>query len=155
MKKSSLFLIIVLYLVSIVAITFFGQAITMDQFKVYMDAIWITNDYETVVFPNGEELRYIWIPFNETGEGYTTYQIYYKYSPEDASEPGSVKFYLTGDTYTDPETEEVTVYAQINAYGEILFWRPATITVYVTTADGSQLSDWVSITCYDPETWDY
>ena len=44
MRKSVLFLVGILYLVSIVVVTFFGMQARMDQFKVYVSSVEIIND---------------------------------------------------------------------------------------------------------------
>ncbi|MCD8209650.1 MAG: hypothetical protein LUC31_02405 [Coprobacillus sp.] len=144
MRKSSIFILIVALLVSVVVITFFGKAIEMSQFKVYMESITITNVEPTIL--GGREFKMMNFYFDYSKE-FNSFFVEYEWTPDDATEPGSVMFYLTGDTYTDSETGEVTTYAQISANGELLFWQPAVVTVYVVTTDGSQLSDSMMVVC--------
>ncbi|MCD8203976.1 MAG: hypothetical protein LUB56_02500 [Coprobacillus sp.] len=151
MKKSSIFIIIVVFAVSIVVVTFFGMAISMDQFKVYMTSIEITNETTKMYDTQGNVIMdLIMLPFNYA-DTYSSVIIDYVTTPEDATEKNSVRFYLSSNaTYTDPETGEVTIYADVRWNGEVVFYSPASIRAYVTTTDGSQLTDYVDIWCYDP-----
>ena len=60
MKKSVIFLIAVLYLISIVVVSFFGLQISVDQFQVYMTSLSITS-YDQLVNQN----KYLTINFND------------------------------------------------------------------------------------------
>ncbi len=144
MKKSSLFLIIIVYIVSIVAITFFGQSIEMDQYKVYMTDIWIDNESEVV--EGSDNIRNINISFNDA-EGYGYIILHYQYLPEDATDGDAVKWSLYGDTGILADTGEEVTIATIDAKGEVDFQRRGMVTAYLTTTDGSNLVDSVRITC--------
>ncbi len=151
MKKSSIFIMIVVFAVSIVVVTFFGMAISMDQFKVYMTSIEITNESTAMYDPQGNKVMdMIMIPFDKANT-WTSIIIDYHCEPENATEKNAVRFYLSNDTYTDPETGEVTVYADVRWNGEVVFYTTAVVKVYVTTTDGSQLTDSIDIWCYDPD----
>ena len=75
MKKSVIFLIAVLYLISIVVVSFFGLQISVDQFQVYMTSLSITS-YDQLVNQN----KYLTINFNDS-EGYASVVIEYDYAP--------------------------------------------------------------------------
>ncbi len=144
MKKSSLFIIIVVFLVSIVAITFFGQSIEMGQFKVYVTDLEITNETELI----GDDIRNINLTWNEE-KGWTSVFVNYTYLPSDATDP-SVSYYLDGAVRTDATTgEEVTVAEVFETTGtaEVVFYRQGYVTCYLTTKDGSNITDSVRITC--------
>jgi hypothetical protein len=57
MRKSVLFLLGVLYLVSVVVVTFFGIQARMDQFKVYISHLEITN-YQGTFDLGGQKVKY-------------------------------------------------------------------------------------------------
>ena len=51
MRKSVIFIISVIYIVSIVAVTFFGMKIRTDQFQIYITNLQITS-YDQIVGEN-------------------------------------------------------------------------------------------------------
>ena len=140
MKKSVIFLIAIIYLVSIVIVTFFGMQIAIDQFKVYMTKVEITNECE---IRNDE--KYIRIQF-DTVQGYTSIFIDYETAPDNASNPEKISFRISGNEYVDSEGN-VTIYATVTDNGEVTFTRPGLVVVTVSTEDGSRLSDTVTIFC--------
>lgn len=140
MKKSVIFLIGVIYVLSIVVVSFFGMQPAVDQFKVYMTDIEITN-YTTIA--NGE--KYITLDYNEI-EGITRVDLEYSYSPDNASYPNSVKYTITGNTYKDSKGDVVT-FATVSSTGSVEFLEPGLVTVTITATDGSKVSDSVKIIC--------
>ena len=140
MKKSVIFLIAIIYLVSIVIVTFFGMQIAIDQFKVYMTRIEITNEYKMI-----DDEKYIIIKF-DTVQGYTSIFIDYETAPDNASNPEKISFRISGNEYVDSEGN-VTIYATVTDNGEVTFTRPGQVVVTVSTEDGSRLSDSVNILC--------
>ena len=140
MKKSVIFLIGVIYVLSIVVVSFFGMQPAVDQFKVYMTNIERTN-YTTIA--NGE--KYITLDYNEI-EGITRVDLEYSYSPDNASYPNSVKYTITGNTYKDSKGDVVT-FATVSSTGSVEFLEPGIVTVTITATDGSKVSDSVKIIC--------
>ena len=140
MKKSVIFLIAIIYLVSIVIVTFFGMQIAIDQFKVYMTKIEITNEYKMI-----DDEKYIIIKF-DTVQGYTSIFIDYETAPDNASNPEKISFRISGNEYVDSEGN-VTICATVTDNGEVTFTRPGQVVVTVSTEDGSRLSDSVNILC--------
>lgn len=140
MKKSVIFLIGVIYVLSIVVVSFFGMQPAVDQFKVYMTDIEITN-YTTIA--NG--VKYITLDYNEI-EGITRVDLEYSYSPDNASYPNSVKYTITGNTYKDSNGDVVT-FATVSSTGSVEFLEPGLVTVTITATDGSKVSDSVKIIC--------
>lgn len=140
MKKSVIFLIAVLYLISIVVVSFFGLQISVDQFQVYMTSLSITS-YDQLVNQN----KYLTINFNDS-EGYASVVIEYDYAPSNASYPDGVSFSLINNTYTNEEGKTV-YYAQVSVTGEVVFYSRRTVRLTITSTDGSKLSDSVTIVC--------
>ena len=140
MKKSVIFLIGVLYIISIIVVTFFGLQATIDQFQVYMNSISITS-YDQIVNDN----KYLIVNFNDT-EGYTSVFIEYDYTPSNATHPDRVSFSLVSNTYVD-ENGETAYYAQVSATGEVVFYARRTVKLVITTTDGSKLTDSLMIIC--------
>lgn len=140
MRKSVLFLIGIVFIVSIVVVTFFGMKISFDQFKIYINEIEITN-FDREIRGN----KYKTVYFNET-EGFTTIFIEYKIGPVDASDPDAISFTLSNHTYED-ENGETQYYAEISSSGELVFYKPKAVTVTVTATDGSGEFDTMLVTC--------
>ncbi len=140
MKKSVIFLIAVIYLVSIVVVTFFGLQVSMDQFQVYMTSINITT-YSQLVNEN----KYLIVDYDET-EGYTSVFIEYDYGPSNATYPDRVNFTLVDNTYID-DNGETHYYAEVSPNGEVVFYSPKTVKLFINTTDGSKLTDSVIIIC--------
>lgn len=124
---------------SIVIVTFFGLQPAVDQFKVYMSSISITS-YDGI---SGGE-KYISIKYDEI-EGMSSVMVEYEYSPDNASNPESVKFSLLGNTITIGG--ETKVFATVNNFGEVVFLSKGTVKLTIRTTDGSKLSDSVLIIC--------
>lgn len=140
MKKSVIFLIGVIYILSIVVVSFFGMQPGIDQFQVYMTDIEITN-YTTII--NDE--KYISLAYDEI-EGITRVDLEYSYAPDNASYPDRVRYSITGNTYKDSDGNIVT-YATVSNTGRVEFLEPGMVTVTITATDGSKVSDSVKIIC--------
>lgn len=140
MRKSVLFAIGIIYLISIVVVTFFGLQPRMDQFKVYMTKIEITT-YGRII----DGKKYLNVRLNET-EGFVSTIIDYDYAPDNASNPGSVSFSIEGNTYKD-EDEAIITFATISNSGELVFYEKGAVTITITTTDGSKLTDSVLVVC--------
>ena len=134
MKKTIIFSIAIIYLVSIIVVTFFGMQSRLDQFQVYMTDIEITSFDQEV---NGN--KYLFVDFNDE-EGYASVFIDYDYAPDNATHPDRVSFSLTGNTYTDDNGE--TAYN-----GEVVFYSRKAVVLTIRTTDGSSLADSVTIIC--------
>lgn len=140
MRKSVLFLILVIYLISVVVVTFFGMKARMDQFQIYMNRIEITSFDQKV----GDD-KYLIVKYNET-EGYTSLFIEYEYGPTEATFPEKIKFTLSNNTYVDDDGN-TQYYATISQMGELTFFKKKAVKVTLTTMDGSKLSDTVTVIC--------
>lgn len=140
MKKSVIFLIGIIYIISIVVVTFFGLQPSIDQFQIYMNYISISN-YDDIV----RNQKYIYLEYDEI-EGYSSVTIQYDYGPTNASYPDRVRFSLSGNVKLDEEGNEV-IFATVNSYGEVVFSDTGTVRLTITTTDGSSLSDIVMIRC--------
>lgn len=139
MRKSVLFAIGIVYLASIVVVTFFGLQLRMDQFQVYMESINITT-YDEI--RNGK--KYLYLDFDDS-EGFKSVFIWFEYSPDEATYPDKVKYSLTGHTYE--EGGETKYAATISERGELVFYKRKAVTVTITTTDGSKISDKVFVFC--------
>ncbi|MBR4745090.1 MAG: hypothetical protein IK070_00050 [Clostridia bacterium] len=141
MRKSVIFIISIIYIASIVVVTFFGMKIRMDQFQVYISKIEITS-YDQIVSGN----KYLRVEFSEIEE--TSVFITYKYEPSDATHPDAVEFSLSNvPTYIDEEDGEEKPCAIITSMGELLFYKRANVLVTIRTTDGSTLKDSVLVRC--------
>ena len=64
MKKSVIFIIIVTFILSIFAISFYGGAVRDDQFKEYYDHVLFT-DVESIEIPDMDPIKIQTIEFND------------------------------------------------------------------------------------------
>ncbi|MCD8200660.1 MAG: hypothetical protein LUD47_01125 [Clostridia bacterium] len=137
MKKSSAFLIVIVLIVSVVVISFFGKSIAVGQFEVYMTDVWITNEKDAN--------NTIYVDYDDVF-GFGSVTLDYDYLPVDADYPNKVKYSLTNNTYTDENGEEQIV-AEIRGASEVLFHTRGAVVAYIRTTDGSGKSDSVKIVC--------
>lgn len=142
MNKSVIFFIAVIYVVSIVVVTFFGLAINMDQFNVYMNKIEITS-YDQIY--NGD--KWLTIKFDEQDADNNSVFIDYITGPDNATHPEKISFTLSNNTFTD-SNGEVKVFAEVTANGEVVFYARRLVTLTIRTLDGSNLSDSLVINCF-------
>ncbi|MCD8200654.1 MAG: hypothetical protein LUD47_01095 [Clostridia bacterium] len=138
MKKTSVFLIIVAFIISVVVITFFGKTIAFGQFQVYIESITITNE-------RSNNRNMIFIDFDESKDAPSIF-LECRVLPENATYKEKYKYYITGNTYEDDEGN-THVFADVNSNGEVYFLEKGMVEVYVVTTDGSALSDSVIIMC--------
>lgn len=142
MNKSVIFFIAVIYVVSIVVVTFFGLAINMDQFNVYMNKIEITS-YDQIYDGN----KWLTIKFDEQDADNNSVFIDYITGPDNATHPEKISFTLSNNTFTD-SNGEVKVFAEVTANGEVVFYARRLVTLTIRTLDGSNLSDSLVINCF-------
>lgn len=142
MNKSVIFFIAVIYVVSIVVVTFFGLAINMDQFNVYMNKIEITS-YDQIY--NGD--KWLTIKFDEQDADNNSVFVDYITGPDNATHPEKISFTLSNNTFTD-SNGEVKVFAEVTANGEVVFYARRLVTLTIRTLDGSNLSDSLVINCF-------
>lgn len=140
MRKSVIFVIAIIYIVSMVIVTFFGLRTRVDQFTIYFTSISITN-YDTIV----QDQKYKIVEFDET-EGYTSTFITYEYAPKNVSYSDMVKFVLSNNTIKD-ETGKDIVCAEISSFGELVIYRRKAVTVTIMTTDGSAMQDNIIVIC--------
>ncbi len=140
MKKSVIFIISVIYLLSIFIVTLFGMKIKVDQFEIYMSDLQITN-YDKID-KKGNKVTTVYMDENV---GVATFLVEYEYKPENASYPDKIKFLLRNNIKI-VDGQEVNI-ATITDYGMVAFTRVGTVTVKVYAADGSNKEDYISISC--------
>ena len=137
MKKSVIILIGVIYILSIAVVSFMGLKIDTFEETVYVQKIEITNEGVKTA-PNGE--LYIVIPFNSDSDDGTVFQLEWRVYPDYAT-LGAVKFIY----------DETITYASVSAFGAVMFYKAGTsISVTITSIDGSMASQKITIYCEDP-----
>lgn len=147
MKKSTIFTILIGFVLSIFLITYFGLKVRTDQFKEYLNYVSI-NECEVI---EEEEIHYqlkykefTFVPDDETKN------IYYMSAtikPEKlADEPGRYEYVITSGNGTF-EVDGIT-YNYADVYkNRITFNCPCAVTVTLRTLDGSGLSDSALFIC--------
>lgn len=140
MKKTTIFIIAVVYLLSIYVVTLFGMKIKVDQFEILMEKIEITT-YDEIDIKGVKTKN---IEFNETVE-YTSFQLDYTYSPTNATHSDKVKFVISGNI-KKKDGQEITI-ATVTDFGKVIFTNPGTVTVKILVSDGSGVNDTIRVTC--------
>lgn len=145
MKKSVFFIIGIVYLMSVVVVTFFGMKINIDQFTKLLTKIEITNYSEII-----GNTKYIFFDFDELREN--TVKIEYTYAPENADYPDKVSFYISEnpDNIKPSANQENPSMLPFMNMNEVVFTAPGTATIVVRAQDGSGCSDMVTVICFPP-----
>ena len=149
MRKSVFFFISIVFVISVVVVSFFGLQSRMDQFKTYISKVEITT-YDKIV---GKQ-KYMFVDYIGPTDTYTV--VRYTISPDEDSLFSSAEFVLKDNTYKDQNGDEV-VFADINkSTGIIEFYfyneKSHAVTVTVRATDGSNKSDSVIIILRLPKT---
>lgn len=151
MKKSVIFTIAIIYLMSIFIVTLFGMKIKVDQFEIYMSDLQITN-YDKI---NKKGIKTKTLYFDTETDEYISFFIEYEYKPENISYPEKVRFSLSGQVQIfanasgDPEEIEI---ATVNANGQVVFTHIGEVTAKVYATDGSGKSDIMILSCLKKTT---
>ena len=143
MKKSTIFIIAVIYLLSIYVVTLFGMKIKVDQFEIPVQKIEITT-YDTIDYDNVKRKSLVW---NDNTEN--TFFIDYSYSPKNATHSDKIKFSITCENETvnvDGEEKQIPI-AEITQFGQIVFNFQGFAEVRIFVADGSGCNDILRVTC--------
>ena len=142
MRKSVIFFISVIFLISVVVVSFFGLQSRMDQFKTYISDVEITS-YDRVV---GTQ-KYLFLDYVGPTDTYTV--VRYKITPNEDSLLSSAEYVLTNNTYIDENGDEI-VFAQIDTFTGIVEFNTYledahAVMVTVRATDGSNKEDSVII----------
>ena len=143
MKKTTIFIIAVVYLLSIYVVTLFGMKIKVDQFEIYVEKIEITT-YDTIDIDNVKRKSLVW---NDNTEN--TFFVDYSYSPKNATQSDKVKFSIVCDKETaiiDGEEKQVPI-AMITDFGKVVFNYPGLATITVFVPGGFRASDTLRVSC--------
>lgn len=131
MKKSVIILIGVIYILAIVIVSFFGLKIETFNETVYVDEVKITNEG---VKTAADGSKYVVINYLSGEEELTTYQLEWHVYPDDASRK-----------MVDFLYDETKTIATVNGFGTVVFNKKGSITVYVSSTDGSSKMDSITI----------
>ncbi|MCD8307567.1 MAG: hypothetical protein LUD51_05015 [Clostridia bacterium] len=141
MKKSSIFLVVIICIVSFFAISFWGQAVDNGQFKTYITSITITNDTYSIAGTD-----YILVDY-DAEEGFGSVIVQYDYAPDDATDPEAVSFSLADINYLDENAEHDENSVMVSDMGEVTFLVPASLTLTIMATDGGGAQASVLIIC--------
>ena len=143
MRKSVLFLVGILYLVSIVVVTFFGMQARMDQFKAYVSSVTIINEGITeTTNEDGTKTRSLTVFFPTKDATEVSFTILTKVLPENAL--NKTLSYTLLDSNAEPVADEE---AKVLPDGRITFAKAMTVTLIVSSTDGSNKTDTIKIRC--------
>ena len=155
MKKSSLFLLLVVFFISIFIVSSLGTKTNSDQMKHYFQSVKIIN-CEELDDGNGHILKYIEVDFDQqTGDPYVYIDYELNPDPSDVTEQDAYEFVFASEVptfdYEDPITHEIKSQPYCSIYKNVVtFYHECAITVTLQTTDGSRLSDSVLIICSEP-----
>lgn len=144
MKKSVIFTIAIIYLMSIFIVTLFGMQISVDQFEIYISSLQITN-YDEIV--GGKKYKTIYM---DEDTHMAEFQVEYDFAPKNASYPEKIKFILK-DEVKYKDGEPITI-ANMTKFGQVAFRYTGVVTVQVYTTDGSSKLDTIVIMCLNAPT---
>lgn len=135
MKKSSLLILIITFILSIFVLTFHGGAVNDDQMKTYFKKVEIL-DCKVIKSPEGDITKLLYVDFDTTENiGYV--YINYRIEPEDATESTAYEFKAV-----EGDLDLVTINGN-----RVEFSAPGAVIVYLITKDNSNLSDSCWIVC--------
>ena len=153
MKKSVLFLIGVIAIISVFIVTFFGTKANLDQFKVYITEVEITN-YDRI--SNGKKRIDLKLD-EQTGE--VNIFLEKRVAPSNATDKSNIEFsfvseyvYKDGDSWvfysTNLETNQKETIAVLHSkMGDLTFYRTGSVTVQLMSKDGLERKDTVVVKC--------
>ena len=131
MKKSVIILIGVIYIMAVVVVSFFGLKIETFNETRYVESIVITN--EDVKYA-ADGSKYVVINYLSGEDELTTYQLEWHVYPDDATRK-TVDFLY----------DKTKTMATVNEFGTVIFNKKGSITVYITSTDGSSKIDSITI----------
>lgn len=141
MKKSVLVLILLIYVASIVVIGFFGVQIGTFNVTLYVQDIELLNedvfinDNDTEDYKEDDEyfISIFFQPYENEQDNPNYVQLMYKVYPEDAT--------YRGVTFVHAENSKATV----NGIGTVIFTGKTTLTIYITSTDGTNVRQKVNV----------
>ena len=140
MKKSVIVLIGVIYVLSIFLVSFLGLKIDVYNQTIYTTGLEITNELDDVTCKVSEEnkqcvkedakgVKYAIVYYDDDLTNPTSFQISWRVHPDDASDK-NVKFIYDVDSGV----------ATVNSFGTVIFKKRGTVTITVSTCDGTNIS---------------
>ena len=161
MKKSTLVLILVIYIASIVIIGFFGVQIETFNVTYYVTSIQLLNETVPDVNNIDQYIMFEFIPNSELvpnpdyteGSGLDEYLPFGRYSSTDPSNPNYVqllwKVIPEDATYRNVTFEHTeNSRATVNDFGTVIFTGPTTLTIYITSTDGTNVRNKIKVMAY-------
>ncbi len=134
MKKSVIVLIGVIYVMAIAVVSFFGLKIDTLNEVIYVEKIECTNE-ELKTTSDGT--KYISVKYIADDLNPTTVQLEWHVYPDEASRKGVEFIY-----------DEERNIADVSPFGTVIFKRKGAVTIYITTTDGSAISEVVKVIAY-------
>lgn len=131
MKKSVIILIGVIYIMAIAVVSFFGLQMEMFNETIYVEKVECINE-DIIVTSSGN--KYINIKYSSDEET-NVVQLEWKVTPDNATNK-SVRFVY----------DEESKVAEVTKFGTVIFYKKGTITVTITTTDGSAKNETIKIT---------
>lgn len=163
MRKPVLFLLGIIYVVSILVVTFFGLQISDDQYYHYIEKVEIISPYDKDYYEQTQK-KYLIKEYDDLNITENYVQLDYDVYPKDDDKihKDKVRYYISygDDTYLDDNGIEQH-YFSLTQYGKVSCILPISIkdsnnTIYpiiykrvevtINTTDGSNKSDSIEIT---------
>lgn len=152
MKKSVIFIIIVTFILSIFAISFYGGAVRDDQFKEYYDHVLFT-DVESIEIPDLDPIKMQIIEFKPDQDDNAVF-LHIDAAPQKYDSEGracdAYEFIITDGNgkFYDEATKKEYDYAVIER-NLLRFNCACSVRVMVRATDGSGHSDYCTFSCLE------
>lgn len=154
MKKSSIFVLIVTFIISIFLINFYGLSVRTDHMKSYiknvsMDSLTLINTGESIEFKTAGKIKYARVNFALAEEGSLSFFIEHTIDPETAESDTYEFVILSGnEEFEVIEDEEVRTYYYAElAKNKLVINHVCSLVIELRALDGSGRSDKVTIIC--------
>lgn len=131
MKKSVIVLIGVIYILAVAVVSFFGLQIDTFNETIYVSKVEIINENIKIA---DDGSKYVVIHFEDDPNNPTSYQLEWRVYPDDATRK-VVEF----------NYDRTRDFVEVNEFGTVIFNRKGSITVYITSTDGNEKSDSITV----------
>lgn len=145
-KKPVLFVIAIVFVLSVVVINFFGLSLRNDQFKNYVNKIeFVSDDIREIKGDDGKTYKLLIVEYDGGADGTQFIDLDYKIYPSDNSVNPGVKWTVRSET---DDNEDLSDKITVTELGMIEIYENAKGGSYIVTIkaiDGSNCSDTIRI----------
>lgn len=146
MKKTSIFLIIISFILSVLLVTSFGGAISDEQFKIRLRvAEFTTFDYTIGEEGKGQKIKMLEFSDSDLEVGYMMFTLGAHFEPEATSEKDPYSYSITdGNGEFLGNDNEMHPYAILQK-STLIIYHECVLRVMLKTIDGSAITDYLYV----------